>query len=206
MQDIRIVPYFLEVYCGPMNSGKSKALIDRVDKLLYLEDIQICFFKPYLDTRGEKKIWSKFGGKSLDCTFIAENNPSEIFQYVTDKTQVIVIDEVQFFCMDIVMVIEELQRIGKHIIVAGLDLDFRGENFGALGEILARADEVHKLKAICMVKGCNTTATRTQRLINGNPSSYYDPIILVGGQNEGYECRCLKHHEVLNKPTLNNHS
>lgn len=83
---------------------------------------------------------------------------------------------------------------GRVVIVAGLELDFRGRVFGAMGQLMAQADRVEKLTAVCAVCG-STKANRTQRLINGKPASYNDPVVLVGAA-EAYEARCRRHHEV----------
>ena len=83
---------------------------------------------------------------------------------------------------------------GYRVICGGLDTDFRGEPFGIIGAILAMAEVVTKLTAICTV--CGGLATRSQRLINGKPAYYDDPIILVG-EKESYEARCRCHHVVL---------
>jgi thymidine kinase len=106
--------------------------------------------------------------------------------YIADETEIIGIDEVQFFDNDIIIAIDELVRKGKRIIAAGLDLDFRGVPFGPMPYLLALADEVLKLKAVCMKSGKD--AHFTQRLIDGNPASYKDPIVRVGAQNL-YEAR-----------------
>lgn len=99
--------------------------------------------------------------------------------------------------MSIVKICEELADRGIRVIAAGLDLDFKGEPFGPMPELLARAEFVTKLSAVCTVCGC--AATRTQRLIDGKPADFNDPIIKVGAK-ENYEARCRKHHIVPNKP------
>ena len=111
------------------------------------------------------------------------------------------VDEVQFFDVGIVEICEELARAGKRVICAGLDMDFRGEPFGPMPYLMARAEEVTKLSAICVISG--DPATRTQRLINGEPAAYDDPVVLVGA-DEVYEARSRKHHVVL--PPRNGHT
>ena len=106
---------------------------------------------------------------------------------------VIAIDEVQFFDDDVVAVCEELALRGKRVIVAGLDTDFRGEPFGPMPALLAKAESVRKLHAICMV--CGGEASRTQRLIDGQPAYYEDPVVLIGA-SESYEARCRGCHQV----------
>jgi len=103
------------------------------------------------------------------------------------------IDEAQFFDAGIVDVAVDLARRGVRVLVAGLDMDFRGEPFGCMPEFLAIAERVEKLQAICMV--CGEAASRTQRLVNGKPARYSDPIVIVGA-SEMYEARCREHHEV----------
>ena len=98
--------------------------------------------------------------------------------------------------------VEELLKKDVNVIMAGLDLDFRGEPFGQMSYLLTIADFVQKCTGICDYDGCKAVATRTQRLVNGRPASYYSPIILIGDQKEGYQCRCLKHHKVPDKPKL----
>jgi thymidine kinase len=116
---------------------------------------------------------------------------------VEADTTVVGIDEAQFFDMEIAEVVARLADDGKRVICAGLDLDFRGEPFGPMPRLLAIAERVDKLTAICVVSG--EPATRTQRIINGKPASYNDPIILVGA-TESYEARSRRHHIVPDKP------
>ena len=121
---------------------------------------------------------------------------AEILLQLEPDTTVVAIDEVQFFDDYVIEVCETLAEQGKRVICAGLDMDFRGEPFGPMPQILARAEEVNKLHAICVI--CGEEASRTQRLINGQPAAYDDPIVLVGAA-EVYEARCREHHEVLMK-------
>jgi thymidine kinase len=102
-------------------------------------------------------------------------------------------NEAQFFDPEIVNVAQELAARGIRVLVAGLDMDFRGEPFGPMPLILAKAERVDKLHAICMV--CGDDASRTQRLVNGKPAKYDDPVVIVGA-SELYEARCRAHHEV----------
>ena len=118
-----------------------------------------------------------------------------------EDIDVIAIDEVQFFDEDVVAICDYLADQGKRVMVAGLDKDFRGEPFGVMPELLTRAEFVTKLTAVCAK--CGAPATRTQRLINNEPASFHDPIVLVGA-TEHYEPRCRHCHKVLDKPTLKN--
>ena len=103
------------------------------------------------------------------------------------------IDEAQFIDPQIVEVVETLASRGVRVILAGLDMDFRGEPFGSMPILMARAERVDKLQAICMV--CGEPASRTQRLVNGKPARYDDPVVIVGAA-EMYEARCRSHHQV----------
>ena len=116
-----------------------------------------------------------------------------ITELVQEDTTVVGIDEAQFFDKEISDVAQRLADRGIRVIVAGLDLDFRGEPFGPIPDLMAKAEEVAKLHAICMV--CGNEASRTQRLIDGRPAHYNDPIVIVGA-SEMYEARCREHHEV----------
>lgn len=199
-----IKPYYLEVFCGPMNSGKSKVLIDLVDTFTHIKDCKYLICKPKIDNRGEKKLWSRFTTLSFNCHFVDEKNPKEIIDLIEEDTQILIIDEANFFEREIIEVIETLLRKGLYIIVGGLDLNFRGEPFKAMPDLIAKANKVHKLKGVCEFPGCFEPATRTQRLINGEPAPYNSPEILVGDDNEGYQCRCLKHH-IIPKNTIFNY-
>ncbi|MCA1320308.1 thymidine kinase [Bacillus tianshenii] len=181
---------WVEVICGSMFSGKSEELIRRMRRSQFAkQNIQV--FKPAIDNRYADEAVVSHNGTSI----IAMPVPSSqaILDQVEEETEVVGIDEVQFFDEHIVEVIQELANRGYCVITAGLDQDFRGEPFGKMPELLAIAETVTKLQAVCAV--CGSPASRTQRLINGNPACYDDPIILVGA-SESYEPRCRHHHEV----------
>ncbi|NMB92181.1 MAG: thymidine kinase, partial [Parcubacteria group bacterium] len=118
----------------------------------------------------------------------------EILEKLKKDVKVIGIDEGQFFDTEVIKIIRDLIKQDKIVIVAGLDMDFRGEPFGPMPELMAMADEVLKLHAICVI--CGDDATMTQRIINGKPAHYSDPTILIGAE-EKYEARCRQHHEVI---------
>ena len=186
----------IEVICGSMFSGKSEELIRRVRRVqIARKRVQI--FKPLLDYRYQAEYIYSHNGNKVEAICI--KNAQEILNKTQPDTEVVAVDETQFFDEKIVDVCHILANRGKRVIVAGLDLNFRGEPFGAMPELLAIAEYVDKLHAICMV--CGKPATRTQRLVNGKPADYKDPLILIGAK-ESYEARCRQHHEVLNK--LNN--
>jgi thymidine kinase len=186
---------WVEVICGSMFSGKSEELIRRVRRTQFAKQ-SIVVFKPQLDNRYAEEAIVSHNGVSFMATPISLS--SEIFQYVNDETDVIAIDEVQFFDEEITDVVQQLANSGYRVICAGLDQDFRGEPFGPMPAIMAVAELVTKLQAVCAV--CGSPASRTQRLINGRPASYHDPIILVGA-SEAYEPRCRHHHEVPKTPS-----
>ena len=184
---------WLEVICGPMFAGKSEELIRRVK---YAHQ-KIVAFKPAIDNRYDKTAIASHDGEKYQA--YAVRNIKEIDELVTPDVQVVAIDEVQFFGDPIIQLVEKFADSGIRVIVAGLDTDFRGEPFGPMPILLARAEFVTKLTAACTVCGC--AATRTQRLVDGQPAKYDDPIIQVGAK-ESYEARCRKHHIVPGKPKL----
>jgi len=148
-------------------------------------------FKPSIDFRyAVEKVTSHAGN---DFAAIPVSDPDEIHEKLAQDTTVVAIDEAQFFNSSIVGIAQTLAEKGLRVIVAGLDMDFRGEPFGPMPEFLAKAENVEKLHAICMV--CGEEACRTQRLVNGTPAFYDDPVVIVGA-SELYEARCRKHHEV----------
>lgn len=184
---------WIEVITGPMFAGKSEELIRRIKRLEYAHK-KTLVFKPKIDNRySENEIvsHSKIKTRSINI-----ETAQDILKYVDCDTEAVVIDEVQFLDHEIVHVVEDLANRGIRVIVAGLDRDFRGEPFQNMPELLALAEDVTKLTAICM--RCGAPATRTQRLVNGEPASYDDPIIIVGA-SESYEPRCRHCHEVKNR-------
>ncbi len=175
----------LEVVCGPMFSGKSEELIRRLRRAKIAKQ-RVVVFKPALDTRYATERIVSHNGMALDA--YATDNPQDILTHaIQHGTDVVGIDEVQFFPSGIISVICQLVALGKQVIVGGLDLDFRGVPFGAMPTLLAIADEITKLQAICTKCGCD--AHFTQRLVNGKPAKFNDPIILVGAQ-ETYQASC----------------
>ncbi len=187
---------WIEVICGCMFAGKSEELIRRVNVLKYAKK-EILVIKPGIDNRYSEDEVASHSGFRVKC--INADKSYEILEHVTNQTQVVAIDEVQFFDKDIVKVCDYLADKGIRVICAGLDKDFRGEPFGVMPELITKAEFVTKLEAVCVK--CGAPATRTQRIINGNPANYNDPIVLVGA-SECYEPRCRHCHEVPNKPTI----
>ena len=185
---------WIEVVCGGMFSGKTEELIRRARRAqIARQEVQV--FKPALDNRYEVEKLASHDGVSLDA--VSVEDARQILALLGPDTQVVIVDEAQFFDRSIVDVCGSLADAGKRIIVAGLDTDFRGEPFGPVPLLMAEAEVVDKLQAICVV--CGAPATRTQRLIDGRPASYEDPIVMVGA-SEVYEARCRNCHEVPGKP------
>lgn len=181
---------WIEVICGSMFSGKSEELIRRVRRAeIARQKVQV--FKPALDTRYTDKAVVSHDGNKVFAYSVKESR--EILELLLPDVQVVAIDEAQFFDDKIVDICQTLADNGKRVIVAGLDQDFRGEPFGPMPKLLAVAEKVDKLQAICMV--CGKPASRTQRLINGEPAYYDDPTILIGAEDV-YEARCREHHIV----------
>lgn len=187
---------WVEVISGCMFAGKTEELIRRI-KVLEFAKKNIKVFKPKIDNRySDTKVVSHAGSQ---VESIVIESSLDILKYVDEKTDVVAIDEVQFFDDNIVEVCDYLARIGKRVMCAGLDTDFRGEPFGVMPTLMTQAEFVTKLTAVC--NKCGAPATRTQRIVNGNPANYDDPIILVGA-SESYEARCRHCHETPNKPSV----
>ena len=185
---------WIEVICGCMFAGKTEELIRRINVLSYARK-NILVFKPKIDDRYSTTEIASHAGSKVPCIVISE--AKEIIDHVNYDTDVVAIDEVQFFDEDVVDICEYLADSGLRVMVAGLDKDFRGEPFGVLPDLLTRAEFVTKLTAVCAK--CGAPATRTQRIINGKPASFNDPIVLVGAK-EAYEPRCRHCHEIVEKP------
>lgn len=186
---------WVEVICGSMFSGKSEELIRRVRRATY-GNLSVRVYKPVVDDRyGDDSVVSHNGTSTIARPVESSDH---ILEDINNGVDVIGIDEVQFFDENIVPVADELANKGIRVIIAGLDTDFRGESFGPMPKLMALGESVTKLNAICPV--CGSPASRTQRLINGKPASYDDPVIMIGA-SESYEPRCRHHHEVPNKPS-----
>lgn len=183
----------VEVICGSMFSGKTDELIRRLRRAtIARQKVQV--FKPAIDIRfAVEKVMSHAGS---EYEAVPVQSSKEIIGLLKPETTVVAIDEAQFFDTGIDSVISTLADRGLRVIAAGLDSDFRGEPFGPMPVLMAKAEKVDKLQAICMV--CGEPASRTQRLVNGNPANYNDPVVIVGA-SELYEARCRKHHEVPGK-------
>jgi thymidine kinase len=182
---------WIEVICGVMFSGKSEELIRRVRRAIIAKR-KVQVFKSHLDERyaGIYRI-SSHDGRSVDAVPI--DTPDQIAQLVHPETQVVAIDEAQFLDPSIVELATSLANRGTRVILAGTDSDFRGEPFGPMPQLLAVAEVVDKLHAICVI--CGNPASRNQRLIGGKPARYDSPTIMVGS-TESYEARCRACHSV----------
>lgn len=182
---------WIEVVSGVMFSGKSEELQRRVRRaIIARRKVQV--FKSHLDDRygGTQKI-SSHDGHMIDA--IPVNTSVQIAELADAEAQVVAIDEAQFMDMGIVSVVNKLANRGQRVIIAGTDMDFRGEPFGPMAELLAIAERIDKLHAICVI--CGDLASKNQRLIDGRPAPAEGPTIQVGG-SESYEARCRKCHEV----------
>ena len=184
------IPGSVEVICGSMFSGKTDELIRRLRRAtIARQHVQV--FKPAIDMRyAVEKVTSHAG---TDFAAIPVAKAAEIRERLDKEATVVAIDEAQFFDDEVIQVVEELAAKKIRVLVAGLDMDFRGEPFGPMPELMSRAEHVDKLQAICII--CGEPASRTQRLVNGKPARYDDPVVIVGAA-ELYEARCRKHHEV----------
>ena len=182
---------WIEVICGVMFSGKSEELIRRVRRAVIAKK-KVQVFKSHLDERyGGIYLISSHDGRTVEAVPI--DTPAQIAQAVLPDTQVVAIDEAQFLDAEIIDLVTSLANRGIRVIVAGTDSDFRGEPFGAMPQLLAVAEVVDKLHAICVI--CGNPASRNQRLIGGKPARYDSPTIMVGS-TESYEARCRACHSV----------
>ena len=180
----------IEVVCGSMFSGKTDELIRRlVRATIAKQKVQV--FKPAIDVRYAVEKVTSHAGSHYDATPVEKS--IDVLSKIDQHTTVVAIDEAQFFDPEVVQVVQQLASRGIRVLVAGLDTDFRGEPFGPMPILMSIAERVDKLHAICMV--CGNEASRTQRLVNGNPARFDDPVVIVGA-SEMYEARCRVHHEV----------
>jgi len=182
---------WIEVICGVMFSGKSEELIRRVRRAIIAKK-KVQVFKSHLDERysGIYHV-SSHDGRTVEA--VPVDTPAQIAQLVQPDTHVVAIDEAQFLDRTIVDLATSLANHGARVILAGTDADFRGEPFGPMPQLLAIAEVVDKLHAICVI--CGNPASRNQRLIGGKPARYDSPTIMVGS-TESYEARCRACHSV----------
>lgn len=173
----------IEVVCGPMFSGKTEELIRRV-KLSLIAKQRVQVFKPQIDDRYADEYIISHSEQKVICTPV--RNSGDILSRIRDCTRIVGIDEAQFFDDGIIDVCEKLANRGMRVIVAGLDQDFMGKPFGKMPQLLAVAESVLKLKAVCMI--CGGAATKSQRLTRAKEQ-------IVVGSGEQYEARCRTCHD-----------
>ena len=181
---------YIEMVVGPMYSCKSEELIRRLTRAKIAKQ-DVIVFKPSIDDRYSAADVVSHSGIALQA--VAVNKLDTIWDFITEDTQVAGFDEVQFFEQGIVDIVIKLADMGIRVICAELDMDFKAVPFGVIPELLARAEFVDKLQAVCVK--CGDPATRTQRIIDEKPARYDDPVILVGA-TESYEARCRKCHQI----------
>ncbi|MDH4388054.1 MAG: thymidine kinase [Fimbriimonas sp.] len=180
----------LTVVCGSMYAGKSEELIRLARRSLYAKK-KVQVFKPSIDDRYHKTMVVSHMGVQHEAETAV--NVAELTAKVNKETQVLLIEEVQFFEPLIVDFLVQQADRGVDVIVAGLDQDFRRQPFGPMPALLAAADEVVKLRAICMK--CGNPASHTYRMVDGKPAHWDDPIVLIGA-TESYEARCRNCFEI----------
>lgn len=180
----------IEVITGSMFCGKTEETIRRLRRATIAKQ-KVQVFKPRIDIRYSDMKVTSHAGHNFDAQPI--ERAADILHHLKPDTTVVAIDEAQFFDDDLIRVSQELADKGIRVLIAGLDTDFRGEPFGPMPVLIAKAEKVDKLHAICVI--CGEEASRTQRLVDGKPANYYDPVVIVGAA-ELYEARCRKHHEV----------
>ena len=185
---------WLEVISGCMFAGKTEELIRRINVLEFAKQ-KIIVFKPRIDNRYSESKIASHAGSQVESILI--DKASDILEHITDDIDVVAVDEVQFLDEDIIEVCDMLAAKGIRVMVAGLDTNFRGEPFGVMPTLLTTAEFVTKLTAVCVQ--CGAPATRTQRIVDGKPAQWDDPLILVGAK-ESYEARCRHCHEIIGKP------
>lgn len=186
---------WVEVITGVMFSGKSSELIRRVERAMIAKQ-EVLVFKPSIDNRYSDTKVAAHNGITVEAQIVDDvaGIKDKIDNYEGEEiVDVIAIDEGQFFAEDLIGLVDNLAQQGYRVIVAGLDTDFAGRGFKPIPELMARAEYVTKLHAVCVK--CANPATRNQRLINGEPASIDDPVVVVGA-DETYEARCRRCHEV----------
>jgi len=195
-----VKPGEFHLYYGGMWSGKTQKLNSIISPLDVLKQKGLTDFltiKPKIDTRQER---------SLGFNPVLIEHPRVISELVNKNIETVIIDEIQLFDNGIFVAVNDLLGDNKYVVAAGLDRDFRGEYFGPMQGLLALAELKGKSErlggGVCAYKNCRRIAERTQRLVDGYPADYYDPIIIIEGENKKitYEPRCLKHHNVPNSP------
>jgi thymidine kinase len=182
---------WIEVIAGVMFSGKTEELLRRVRRSTIARK-RVQLFKSHLDNR-YAGVWAVSSHDRRSLEAVPVDSAAQIQLRLDPMAQVIAIDEAQFLDGGIVAVATSLAERGRRVIVAGTDTDFRGEPFGFMPQLMAVAEVVDKLHAICVL--CGSPASRNQRLIEGRPAAYDSPTIMVGAA-DSYEARCRACHVV----------
>ena len=183
--------YCFELITGPMSCGKTEELLRRIRRCIIAKK-KVKVISPDVDTRTKGDYIESRNGLFLEAVKV--KHAINILSVVKPEDEIVAIDELQFFDENIVRVITQLMNEGKKVIGTGLDLDFKGDTFGSMPQLMCIATQVDKLHAVCMKCGSDH-ATRTQRLINGKPADKNSPLIMIGG-DETYEARCIKCYEL----------
>jgi thymidine kinase len=189
---------WLHVIAGCMSSGKTDELL-RLLRRAEIARRRILLVRPDVDDRTPAEYAESRSHARYPSVLVPRGEPVRILSLARERdVDLVGIEESQFFEDSLVRAVETLRQSGRHVIASGLNTDFAGRPFGPMPELLALADEVTMLTAICVV--CGETATRTQRLVGGRPAAIDDPLIVIGGfasiAVETYEARCLRHHEI----------
>ncbi|MFB6125288.1 MAG: thymidine kinase [Halanaeroarchaeum sp.] len=184
---------WVEVITGSMFSGKTEELLRRLRRA-EIAGQSVAAFTPAIDDRYGEETLGSHAGRGWDAVVVDNEGEGvwEILEYL-DGEQVVAIDEANFFDAPLVDVAESLAAEGRRVIASGLDQTYRGEPYDPVPQLVATAEYVDKLQAICNV--CGEPATRTQRLIDGEPAHVDEPTVLVGAE-ESYEARCRNCHEL----------
>jgi thymidine kinase len=182
-----------------MFSGKTEELL-RLLRRASVGGRSVLLIRPTVDTRSPAAVAESRSGTSYECQSV-RGAADIVATVMAEPVEVVAIDEIEFFGDEVADVANRLATDGYEVIVSGLDTDFAGRPFGALPTLLALADSVTKLTAVCTFPGCGEEATRTQRLVNNEPAAIDDPLIVIGGTEQArepdrYEARCRIHHRV----------
>jgi thymidine kinase len=184
----------LTVVCGSMYAGKSEELIRLARRALFAKR-KVQVFKPFIDTRYHETMVVTHMGVKHEA--VAVRSVADLAAAIEPKTDLVCVEEAQFFDRELVDLAVCLTDEGVDVVVAGLDQDFRRRPFGPMPELLIAADEVLKLRAICMK--CGEPASHTYRMIDGKPAHWNDPVVLIGA-TEAYEARCHRCFEIRGAP------
>src|SRR4051812_758933 len=192
-------PGSLHVITGCMFSGKTDELL-RLLRRASVGGRSVMLIRPRADTRSPAEVAESRSGARFDSIAVASAGDI-VATVMATPAEVVALDEVEFFGLEVADIADRLATDGHEVIVSGLDTDFAGRPFGALPRLLALADSVTKLTAVCTFPGCGDEATRTQRLVNNEPAAIDDPLIVIGGTEDAhepdrYEARCRTHHRV----------